>query len=223
MKLSSLLLALLLSSSAASAATLIANASDTGLAQATGSSAVASGALRFGYFASGYDFAANANDIAALETAFIQVASYTGVISDSGFDGFFNTNLSYLQSGSFEGTPFDLSSGSTANVANDIAGEKIYLWVLNNPVATSATQHGIFSTNATWTDADVFPSNNSLFSIDNGTAGLTAHIGTLAAGPDLGGGNPSHRLANIAAVPEPSRAVLAFAGVAGVMFRRRRK
>jgi hypothetical protein len=224
MKLKSILLSLvLLSSGAASAATLVASTADTGLTLSNGTTAMSSGALRFGFFAAGFDFATNANDIAALEAAFTQVASYTGPISDSGFDGFFNYSTVYNTASAFEGVQYDLSSGTTNNVANDVAGEKIYLWAMDNSVATSATQHAIFSSNQVWTDADTAFNNDSGFTFDSGTAGLTAHIGTLGGGADIGGGNASHSLANIAAVPEPSRALLGMVGLGALVFRRRRR
>lgn len=223
MKITQILAALaLLSTTAAQAATFVANASDTGLTASTGSSPVASGTVRFGIFSTGFDFASN-NNFAALDANFVEVASFSGAISDSGFDGFFNYSTTYSESGTFESTtPYDLSPGIVSNVGGDIAGEKIYMWVLNNTTAGNATEHAIFSSNATWTDANVFPVNNSAMSIDAGTPGLTAHIGSLGAGPDIGGGNPSHRLAAIGAVPEPSRAMLGFIGLALVLFRRRR-
>jgi hypothetical protein len=52
---------------------------------------------------------------------------------------------------------------------------------------------------------------------------ITAIIGGEANGADIGAGASSHTLANIAAVPEPSRALLLFGGLAGMLFRRRRR
>lgn len=219
MKITKLIASLILAiSSAASAATIVSSTADTGLTQANGTSPLASGQLRLGIFSSSFNFAANANNLSALETAFTQVASYTGAISDSGFDGFFNVPLTYNTANAFEGVQFDLSSGSTTNVANDIAGENIYLWVLN----AGNTEHAIFSSNSRWTDADTAFNNDSGFSFDSGTLGLTAHIGSLSGGADIGGGNASHSLATIGAVPEPSRALLGLIGLGTLFFRRRR-
>lgn len=217
---SSLVFAALISS--ASAASLLSTNFGNGFTLENGTTALSSGAVRFGTFAAGFDFAANAGDIAALEAAFTQVYALTGTIEASSTPGFFEVNQSY-NNVSFEGVPFDSSTGATNNVAGDIAGEKIYLWVLNNATSSAATQQGIFSTNATWTDFDTVGNNDSLFSPDSGNAGLTAHIGSLATGADIGAGAPSHSLANIAAVPEPSRALLGMVGLAAVVFRRRRR
>jgi hypothetical protein len=219
MKIKSILLTLALLSSQASAATLISSTADTGIVESDGTTALTNGALRFGYFATGFDFTANANNMTALENAFIQVAAYTGAISFSGFDGFYDYNTTYSTTGSFEGVPFDSSTGATTNVLGDIAGERVYLWVLNAATSGAATGHAIFSSNAVWTDGDTAFNNDSLFTFDSGTPGLTAHIGTLNGGSDIGGGNPAHQLA---AIPEPSRALLAFAGLFGLVMRRRR-
>lgn len=207
--------------SSASAASLLSTNFGNGFTLSNGTTALSSGSLRFGTFASGFNFAANANNFAALDAAFTDVYTYSGAINAFSTNGFFDVNQSY-NNVTFDGTPFDSSSGSTSNVAGDIAGEKVYLWVLNSTTPGSATQHGIFSTNTLWTDFDTVGNNDTLFSPDTGNAGLTAHIGALAAGADIGAGASSHTLANIAAIPEPSRALLGFIGIAAMLFRRRR-
>lgn len=214
-----LLMAVALTSQGAKAATLLAGDTVSGLTLSNGTTALASGAIRFGHFATGFDFATNANDLSALQAAFTEVTAYTGAISVSGFNGFFDAGLNYTAGGTYGALPFDASTGAVSNVAGDIAGSTIYAWILNNATTLSATEHAIFSTASVWTDADTVPVNDSSFSWQAGTAGLTAHIGSLSSGADIGGGVASHSLA---AVPEPSRAVLGFIGFAALLFRRRR-
>lgn len=217
-----LILAVALTSQGAKAATLFAGDTGSGLTLSNGTTALASGAIRFGHFASGFDFAANANDLAALQAAFTEVVAYTGSISAFGADGFFDQSLSYTAGGTYGALPYDGSASSTSNVAGDIAGSTIYAWILNNANTLSATEQAIFSTSQVWTDADTVPVNDSSMSWQAGTSGLVAHIGSLSSGADIGAGAPSHSLASIAAVPEPSRAMLGFVGLAAMLFRRRR-
>jgi hypothetical protein len=94
------------------------------------------------------------------------------------------------------------------------------MWVLDNSALLSATQQGIFASTYIWADADLLPSNDSAF--DMQPAALTALVGQLNTGADIGATAPSHRLGTIAAVPEPSRALLMFLGLGGFFFRRRR-
>jgi hypothetical protein len=207
--------------SSASAASLLSTNFGNGFTLSNGTTALGTGAVRFGTIAAGFDFVANANNISAINAAFTEVYALTGTIEALSTPGFFDINTTYNNT-AFEGVNFDNSAGTTTNVAGDIAGEKVYVWALNNATTASATQHGIFSTNTLWTDFDTVGNNDTLFSPDTGNAGLTAHIGSLASGADIGGGAPSHSLANIAAIPEPSRAMLGFIGLAAMVFRRRR-
>ncbi|MEQ1751448.1 MAG: immunoglobulin domain-containing protein [Prosthecobacter sp.] len=114
--------------------------------------------------------------------------------------------LSYVTTTSYEGRPFDSTSGTTLDTSTaDLVGEKIYVWILNNTTAASANQQGIFSTNARWTDADEFDPTTRV-SIDSGAPALTAHIGQLATGADIGGGANSHVL-QLAGVIAPSNVI----------------
>jgi hypothetical protein len=154
------------------------------------------------------------------------VVNYNGPISAFATPGFFdNTTLGGAAtyaggSTTYGGTTYDLSSGATTNVANDIAGSNIYMWVLDNANLLSATQQGIFASTYIWADSDVIPSNDSAF--DMTPSALTALVGQLGTGADIGAGAGSHRLGTIGAVPEPSRALLMFLGLGGFFFRRRR-
>ncbi len=218
--------------SSVSAATLIADITTNGLTLADGTTPLANGRIRFGTFVvSNSLISANANDLAYLNTNFREVVNYTGAIGFTFesvvYPGIFDaTGLGSATtyaggSTSYGGTTFDGSTGNTNNVAGDIAGGSIYMWVLNNAVVSNATQHGIFVNNANvWTDSDTTPITDSFFDLD--PLNTTALVGTLSVGADLGGGNPSHSLATVAAIPEPSRAILGLAGLGALFFRRRR-
>lgn len=211
----------------ASAATLIADNYSSGLSLADGTTALANGRIRFGTFVvSNLDIQNNANDLTYLNNNFREVVNYSGAINAFATNGFFDNTVlggSATYAGgatNYGGTTYDLSSGATTNVANDIAGSNIYMWVLDNSDLMSATQQGIFASTYVWADSDLLPSNDSAF--DMQPAALTALVGQLATGADLGAGASSHRLGSIAAVPEPSRALLMFLGLGGFIFRRRR-
>jgi hypothetical protein len=47
-------------------------------------------------------------------------------------------------------------------------------------------------------------------------------VGSLSSATLTGGSAPAIRLSEIAAIPEPSRAMLGFIGLAAMVFRRRR-
>jgi hypothetical protein len=180
--------------STANAAQLYSSNLGNGITNASGA-AVSTGTVRYGYFPSAFDFAANANNFAALDAAFVQVSSFSGNIRTQNTDGFFDLTQTFATNVAFETVPYDSSAGSTSNVGGDVAGEKIYIWILNNATPASATEQAIFSINQTW------PDSNELFtdvtaSIDSGTSGLTAHLGALAAGANIGAGAPSHSMAN---------------------------
>lgn len=197
------------------AATLYHDSAAAAITTSTGG-AFTGGVARFGYFAPSTNFAGS---VASLESAFVQLASYTLA------SGTWNDTSTFAASGSHGGIPYDSTPLDNSAATGDLAGENIYLWVLNAATSGAATQHGIFSAPGvfTWIDANEPGANgDSNFSLSIGTdSGLVAHIGTARTDSAVGGGT-GHSLAAIAAVPEPSRAVLALAGFAGVMFRRRR-
>lgn len=210
--------------SSASAATLLADNLGAGLTLADGTTALSSGRIRFGIFTiTNSQISANANNLSFLDTNFREVVNYSGAINAFAFNGFFDntilgSNATYAGGSTpYGGTTYDLSSGNTTNVANDIAGSNIYMWVLNSASLGSATQHGVFASNYIWTDTDLVPDNNSSF--DMTPANLTALVGSLSTGADIGAGAPSHSLA---AIPEPSRALLALIGLGSFLIRRRR-
>jgi hypothetical protein len=228
MKKTLLILAALASTYATSnAATLVADNYSNGLTLSDGVTAMSTGTLRFGYFTiSDAAVLANAGNVSFLDANFVSVLDYSGAINSIGTDGFFaNDTLgsSAIYAGGstvYDGVVYDGSAGATTNVVGDIAGNSIYLWALNGSLL-SATQQGIFATTYTWTDSDTAGSNDSSF--DMVGANLTAIVGGEANGADIGGGAPSHTLADIGAVPEPSRALLLVGGLAGMMLRRRRR
>ena len=149
-----LLLALLLllgMGTGAHAATLTSSNVGNGLTLAGGTTPLASGTIRYGYFPPGFDFASNAASFSALDEAFIDVVSYSGVINAASTNGFFELTLNYSTSASYEGRPFDSTTGATEDTsATDMAGEKVYVWVLNNTTAASANQQAIFSSDIRW-------------------------------------------------------------------------
>jgi len=213
--------------SSASAAALIADNYDSGLTLANGTTALANGRIRFGIFTiSDSAIIANASNVSFLDTNFRAVVDYSGSINVGGTAGFFDSSTfgsSATYAGgstTYGGTTYDLSSGATTNVANDIAGSNIYMWVLNNATLGSATQQAIFSSTYSWADTDLTPDNNSSY----GTlaSANTALIGSLGTGTDIGAAANSHSLATIAAIPEPSRALLGLIGLSSLLFRRRR-
>jgi hypothetical protein len=198
----------------ASAATLYYDnlATITGIVTST-NAPLAGGILRYGWFPTGTDFS---DTVTNLNTVFRDIFSIplTG--------NTWNTLGTYTSSGSYNGTPYDITPGDTSPPGNgDIAGEDIYLWILDNATIGSATQHGIFSVPGvfTWADANPVVGQVESFFSTSLTAGdgVVAHVGI--ANPT----NPGdHKLAAIGAVPEPGRAVLMLAGLAGMLFRRRR-
>jgi hypothetical protein len=162
-----------------------------GLTLLGGTNAVTTGTVRFGIFPAGFDFSANSENFAAMDAAFIQVHQYTGPISANTLNGFFDISATYSTTGSFEGTPYDSSASSTTDVAGDIAGEKVYVWVLNNTNPAVATQQAIFSTSQRWADGDdLVP--DTLVNPDTGSLELVAHLGALANGNNIGAGASSH-------------------------------
>ena len=208
------LILLTLLSSVAHSASLSSSNFGSGLTLSGGSTALSSGTIRFGYFPDGFDFAANSGDFAALDAAFIEVVNYSGAISALDTAGFFELALTYATSGSFEGRPFDSTSGSTSDTSStDLVGEKVYVWVLNNTIPSSANQQAIFSSNSRWMDADEIDSTTRV-SIDNNDSGLIGHLGQISTGADIGAGANSHVLqpssslpvSNVVAIRTPSAA-----------------
>lgn len=205
--------------SQANAASFLTGDTTNGIVAADGTTPLTSASVLYGTFTAGFDVAANANNLTALDAAFIQVIGYNGPSNLA--PGVFNlTGLTYDAGASFEGVQYDLSA-DTANVANDIAGTAVYAWVLNNTNPAAATEHAIFTrTGSTWTDAQTVPDNATSFSwaTTTGTE-VQALVGTVLGGANIGGSANAHQLA---AIPEPSRAVLGFLGLGALFFRRRR-
>ena len=174
-----------------------------------------SGIVRFGFFSS----APTTSDISALTNSFFQVGTYT--INSASF----SDSLSYANTGSYlagDGVTSRLYDGTAldnSDVSTDIAKGPIYAWVLNNATNALVTEMGIFEAAAfgfVWIDAQEPGSSDSAFSFDLTTGdGLSAVLGTASSDLNVSG----HRLA---AIPEPSRALLGLIGLTGVMFRRRR-
>ena len=93
------------------------------------------------------------------------------------------------------------------------------LYAFNANTVWGATEHGIFATNILFASGVDDTNNQTAFSIDDGTPGLTALVGTLGTGPDLGGGAQSHQLE---AIPEPVASLLIALSGLGLILRRRR-
>ncbi|MES2598754.1 MAG: immunoglobulin domain-containing protein [Verrucomicrobiota bacterium] len=186
---------------AADPVTLYASNLGSGITAQGGATAVAQGTIRFGTFPAGFDFAGNAENFPALDAAFTEVHSVSGPISALSTNGFFDIEQAIATSGAYEGKTYDLSASSTADVANDIAGEKIYIWILNNTTPSAATQQAVFSSNQTWPDRDLPLATDVTVSTDIGTAGLTAHLGVLGGGANIGGGAASHAMGGATEIP----------------------
>jgi hypothetical protein len=187
----------------------------TSLETSSGSD-LTSGIIRFGTFLPGTNFN---QSIADLADEFIQLGTYT--IASSAFNTslFYANNVSYSSGDLAVTRPYDNTPLDNSDVTTDIARETIYAWVLNDSNNLLVTEHGIFSAAAfgsIWTDAQEPGDSNSFITFDLTTGdGFEAAIGTASS--DLG--VSGHRLA---AIPEPSRALLGLIGLTGVMFRRRR-
>ncbi|MEN3943353.1 immunoglobulin domain-containing protein [Prosthecobacter sp. SYSU 5D2] len=190
--------ALLLLSSLGStqAANLFASNLGTGITLRDSVTPLSSGTVRFGVFPAGFDVAANANDIAALDEAFITVYSFTGNLNAQSVNGFFETAHEYDTSATYGGLPYDSSAGSTAEVAGDIAGSEVYVWVYNGVSPVASSEQAIFVTDQTWVDADDFVAD-TFVSIDAGALGRTAIAGQLSTGADIGAGAASNRAGGV--------------------------
>ena len=178
-----------------------------------------SGIIRFGVFQTN-DFTQSVADLA---DDFVQIGSYN-IVANNAFESLnYNntTGVTTYTSGDGLSTLFyDLTPVDNSVNAAAIAGRQIYAWVLNNTVFGSATEHGIFSNAGyLWIDDQQIPTDGSTFSFDVSSGdGMTALVGTASESIF----ESPHRLATIAAIPEPSRALLGLIGLTGVMFRRRR-
>lgn len=214
--------ALLISTSSASAATLFydyGGGSNGGLKTSVGTTVAAGTTLRYGWFNGAPTGSLSSMSQAQLEASFHEVFATTTPDAS----GTWNTTGTFATNGTHNGLPYDSSVGVDNNVAGDIAGNEIYLWVLNAGTSDAATEQGIFSwagTGAfTWADASALPNSDAFFSLSGNTGdGIIAHIGSLNAT----GAGTAHSLASVVAIPEPSRALLGFVGLAAMLFRRRR-
>jgi len=203
-------------------ASFIAASIDRGFVLNGTTTALTSGIVRFGTFATGTDFATASQ--AQLETAFTEVLSATGPWTYGGNPGQFeftgdeNPALSYTGGSTvYEGVTYDATAGIDLTNTSDIAGSLVYAWILNNTNPASATQQAILSESAVWQDAQNFDPTTFF-----DTLNATRHIGTLSGTTLAGTTAPAVALANIGVVPEPSRAMLGFLGFAAMLFRRRR-
>ena len=220
----SILLSLLILGAATStqAASMFLGNVDRGFVLADGTTAMSSGLIRLGTFAAGTNFA---SDVATLETAFTEVLTSTGPWTFGGNPGFFeftgaeNAPLTFTGGSTlYEGKQYDLTTGGIdLTNASDIVGEQVYMWVMNNTTPGSATQHAILRDGGIWTDAQS-PDPSVFFD----TVSPTLSVGSLSSATLTGGTAPAIQLSNIAAIPEPSRAMLGFIGLAAMVFRRRR-
>ena len=144
-------------------------------------SGIASGTVRFGTFPAAFDFAANAENYAALDAAFTEVHSFSGALTVDAVAGFYQTAHTYDANGTVEGVSY----------ASGIAGQKVYIWILNTTNPAVATQQAIFSTSQVWVAADAVI-QDTIVSPDTGVPGLAVHLGSLANGNNIGAGAPSH-------------------------------
>lgn len=151
-----------------------------GIATVGAANGIASGTVRFGVFPPGFDFDANAANYAALDAAFTQVYSFSGALTVDAVNGFYQTAPTYATDVSYETVPY-----------STIAGQKVYVWILNRVDAALATQQAIFSTDATWVSPTAVV-QDTIVSIDTGAPGLTVHLGQLANGNNIGAGALAH-------------------------------
>lgn len=174
------------------AANLYATNFGNGITLRDATTALSTGTIRFGVFPAQFNVAANANNIAALSAAFVEVYSFTGPLNALSTNGFFQVSHSYDTSATFGSLPYDLSAGVVNDVPGDIAGSKVYVWVHNNATPAASTEQAIFVTDQVWADADDLVAD-TIVSPDTGAAGLAVVVGQNATGADLGAGASSHR------------------------------
>jgi hypothetical protein len=215
-------LAILGLASSSFAASFITAGIDRGLVLSDGTTALSSGIIRFGTFAA-VNFATATQS--ELEAAFTEVLTTTGPFTYGGNPGLFeftgdeNPALTYAGGSTvYEGVTYDLTGGIDLTNASDIAGSTVYAWVMNSTTPGSATQQAILSESAIWQDAQNFDPSTFF-----DTFNATRHIGTLSSTTLAGTSVPAVALSNIAAVPEPSRALLGMVGLGALVFRRRRR
>ena len=171
--------------------------SENALARLDGSP-LTSGIVRFGWFPSNTDFNGSLEE---LNNAFVQVGTHT--ISSSSFLTTleYSTTNSYVSGNGQTTRPYDSSPIDNSDVPGDLAGEKIYAWVLDDSNLAQVTQHGIFETGEfgyRWVDAQQIPNNTSTFSFTVSSGdGMTALVGT--ATNDVF--SSPHRLASAIATP----------------------
>jgi hypothetical protein len=166
--------------SSSQAANLYSSNLGNGIARVGNNTGFPTGTVRFGIFPDNFDFATNSEDYTALDSAFTQVYSFSGDLQVAAADGFYQTAHVYDETASFEGTPY-----------SGIEGKKVYVWILNDTDPTLAGQQAIFSTNSVWVSASA-PVKDTFVTPDSGAPGLTAHLGGLANGANVGAGAAAH-------------------------------
>ncbi len=172
----------------------------------TGGTLAADGnSVLMGTFASGFDFGANAPDFATTFAAFSTYGMTT------------------------IGTNADPNAGqfSDTAVVTGVVGNRLYMWLFNNPTPSAATAWAIITNNAAnWTaPADSALSSTIIDSSDPGTF-VPALAGAMASatgpnGPALGFITQNANI-QMQAVPEPSALVLVFCAASGLFLSRRR-
>lgn len=130
----------------------------------------------------------------------------------------FGSAIGWLGAGVYDG-----SASAAINAGSGFIGKGIYTLIGNAPTLAASTElliakhSGVFAQ-----DAPLFSATASLDqTVGNGTVLWGNSAG---AAIDIGGGlNPSYRTVGVAAIPEPSRAMLAAMGLFAGLVRRRRK
>jgi hypothetical protein len=233
-----ILLALLsvLGASSASAALTFASANTSvGFTTSTGSLIDAANTrVRYGHFQDPTSIFANRDDLAALEANFIEILSFTAsAIQGANATGEWSiASAAFNPAATYEGFTYDATAGdtNTNNPSVDIAGSEIYAWVMSGLTNATTTEHAVFAkTTQLWGDSNLVPTQNMNPGFTSASAVASANriIGdngnTFNGGITLSGNSiGSHELYAIAAIPEPSRAMLGFVGLAAMLFRRRR-
>ncbi len=172
------------------------------------------GNIEFGYFDPSTNFALAP---AALYDQFYSMLNYSVTGSNFVSSPAYSTTGTRTKTDGSGSISYDLT-GDNSNVAGDIAGGVIYALVYNGASFELSTEIGVFSAEAfgfLWNDnQDLAQDAFFSFGLDS-VGGMVAQIGTASA-------NPFTTPHSLAAIPEPSRALLGLIGLTGVMFRRRR-